>query len=99
MARFHNVNGVEVPFTAAEEAEWDVRAKEWKDGAHARALLNLREERNRKLAESDWIGLTDTALTNEQAAKWELYRQKLRDFPSGLTTEAKVKAVTWPAKP
>ena len=61
--------------------------------------LELRDERNRLLAESDWIGLTDTALTNEKAAEWRMYRQHLRNLPEGLDTEDKVKEVTWPIKP
>jgi hypothetical protein len=28
-----------------------------------------------------------------------MYRQKLRDLPSGLDTVEKVNAVTWPEKP
>ena len=62
-------------------------------------LLQLRWKRNRLLASSDWTGLSDSALTSEVSAKWKLYRQKLRDLPSGLDTEEKVKNVTWPAKP
>ena len=59
----------------------------------------LRNERNRLLAESDWTGLTDTALTNEKLAGWKMYRQHLRNLPDGLDTETKVKEVTWPIKP
>ena len=62
-------------------------------------LQELREKRNQKLTETDWIGLSDTALTNEKAAEWKLYRQKLRNLPDGLDTVEKVKAVTWPTKP
>tara|TARA_R100001143_G_C3304675_1_gene107259 strand:- start:50 stop:397 length:348 start_codon:yes stop_codon:yes gene_type:complete len=59
----------------------------------------LRIDRDKLLAESDWTGLADSALTSEVAAKWKLYRQRLRDLPSGLNTPAKVKNVTWPTKP
>ena len=59
----------------------------------------LRNERNRLLAESDWIGLSDTALTNEKAAEWKMYRQHLRNLPKGLDAETKVKEATWPKKP
>jgi hypothetical protein len=62
-------------------------------------LQELREKRNALLAETDWVGLSDTALINEQAAEWKMYRQKLRDLPSGLDTVEKVNAVTWPEKP
>ena len=59
----------------------------------------LRDERNRLLAESDWTGLADTALINEKLAEWRMYRQHLRNLPEGLDTEDKVKEVTWPEKP
>jgi hypothetical protein len=62
-------------------------------------LQELRQKRNVLLASSDWTGLSDSALTNEEAAEWKLYRQKLRDLPDGLNTEAKVKAAKWPTKP
>jgi hypothetical protein len=77
-----------------------------KDGAFVNptiplaTLMNrLRRERNRLLVSSDWTGLADSALTSEVSATWKLYRQRLRDLPSGLNTSAKVKNVTWPAKP
>tara|TARA_R110000824_G_scaffold257090_1_gene446083 strand:- start:129 stop:482 length:354 start_codon:yes stop_codon:yes gene_type:complete len=62
-------------------------------------LQELREQRNVLLAETDWTGLADSALTSEVSAEWKLYRQRLRDLPSGLNTPAKVKAVKWPTKP
>ena len=62
-------------------------------------LKALRRERDALLAESDWTALADSALTSEVSAKWKLYRQRLRDFPSGLNTPAKVKAAKWPTKP
>ena len=62
-------------------------------------LQELRERRTVLLAESDWTGLADTALTSEASAKWKLYRQRLRDLPSGLDTPAKVKSAKWPIKP
>ena len=59
----------------------------------------LRIKRNALLVETDWVGLSDLALTNEKAAEWKMYRQKLRDLPSGLDTVDKVNAVIWPEKP
>ena len=78
----------------------DSELKSWESGYKiASSLQELRKKRNQLLAASDWTGLADSALTTEQAAEWRLYRQKLRDLPKGLTTEAKVKAATWPTKP
>ena len=65
----------------------------------AEPIRLLRADRDKLLAESDWTALADSALTSEASANWKLYRQKLRDLPSGLTTEAKVKNAKWPAKP
>ena len=65
----------------------------------AEPLRLLRVDRNKLLTESDWTGLADSALTPEVSAKWKLYRQRLRNLPSGLNTPAKVKAAKWPTKP
>ena len=44
----------------------------------------LRAERNRRLAETDYLALSDQALTTEMAA----YRQALRDLPSNTADPA-----------
>ena len=62
-------------------------------------MQELRDRRNALLAASDWTGLVDSALTSEVSAQWKLYRQRLRDLPSGLDTPAKVKNAPWPIKP
>ena len=58
---------------------------------------SLRQKRNALLAATDWRDLPSYAGTKQ--AKWRTYRQALRDLPSGLDTEEKVKNVTWPTKP
>ena len=58
-------------------------------------LRQLRVERDRLLAESDWWASSDLTMS----AKRKNYRQALRDLPKGLTTEELVKNVTWPTKP
>ena len=65
----------------------------------AEPIRLLRVDRNQLLVESDWTGLADSAITPEVSAKWKLYRQRLRDLPSGLDTESKVKNVKWPTAP
>ena len=102
---FHNfhgpdseVNGFTFPDGETPPTETEIQAEMSRLEA-AYPLQELREKRSQSLVESDWIGLSDTALTNEKAAEWKLYRQKLRDLPDGLDTVEKVKAVTWPTKP
>jgi hypothetical protein len=67
----------------------------WADGALDRAIVDLREKRNRLLAETDWWVLPDRTSTQAQKD----YRQALRDITAGLDTVDKVNAVTWPEKP
>ena len=56
----------------------------------------LRQERDRRLAEVDWIFSGDYQLSGEEWGAWTAYRQALRDLPS--TTEDPANPV-WPEKP
>jgi hypothetical protein len=63
--------------------------------SEADVLLNdLRVERNRKLAETDWTQSRDVTLTND--ADWATYRQALRDITD---TYSDLDSVVWPTKP
>mgnify|MGYP001338794891 FL=1 len=59
------------------------------------SLFNLRDKRNRLLAETDWWGASDNTMTDAQ----KKYRKDLRDLTAGLDTVEKVNAVVWPTKP
>ena len=95
MPRYHNINGEIVQFTAEEEAARDAEEQAWADGALARAQANLRQERNRRLAETDFYALSDVTLADNM----KTYRQNLRDLPDGKDTVDKCNNVTWPTKP
>ena len=95
MPRYHNINGNQVQFTAEEETARDAEEKAWADGALARAQANLRQERNRRLAETDFYALSDVTLADNM----KTYRQNLRDLPAGKDTVDKCDNVTWPTKP
>ena len=95
MPRYHNINGEIVQFTAEEEAARDAEEQAWADGALARAQARLRQERNRRLAETDFYALSDVTMSEEMTT----YRQNLRDITEGLTTVEEVKAVEFPTKP
>jgi len=58
----------------------------------AEPLRLLREERDRRLAETDWWAVSDRTITDEQAA----YRQALRDITATYTS---LDDVVWPTKP
>ena len=95
MPRFKQIDGVEVQFTAEEEAARDVEEKAWDDDALNRALENLRFKRNNLLAETDWMANSDVTMSDD----WKTYRQALRDLTSGLDTVEKVNAKEFPTKP
>jgi ABC-type glycerol-3-phosphate transport system substrate-binding protein len=54
----------------------------------------IRSQRDQLLKETDWVGLKDVVITNEQA--WLDYRQALRDIPQNFTNP---EDVVWPTKP
>ena len=95
MPRYHNINGEIVQFTAEEEAARDAEEQAWEDGALARAQARLREERNRRLAATDFYALSDVTMSDDM----KTYRQNLRDLPDGKDTVEKCDNVTWPTKP
>ena len=94
MARHKLVDGVRIQFTPEEEAARDAEEAAWAAGAFDRSIARLREDRNRRLAATDWTALQDVSLSDAMRD----YRQALRDLPAGLTTVEQVEAVAWPVK-
>ena len=95
MPRFHNINGVKVQFTAEEETARDAEEKAVADAAPARALSDLRSKRNRLLAETDYLALSDNTLSDDM----KTYRKDLRDLPAGKDTVDKCNNAVFPNKP
>ena len=85
-----------VAFTAAEETARDAEEKAWSDSSPTRAWVSLREERDAKLAESDWMSFGDSPDISDA---WKAYRKKLRDLPGTLDDAKVVKTITWPTEP
>lgn len=71
------------------------------DPEHAAQLIAhqgkmVRDERNKLLAECDWLIIMHTEKGTNIPAAWEIYRQNLRD----ITAQAGFPHnVTWPEKP
>jgi len=95
MPRYKQIDGIKVQFTAEEEAARDIEEAAWANEAPARALTELRKERNKLLAETDFYGNSDVTMSSDMTT----YRQALRDLPSGKDTVAKCTNATWPTKP
>ena len=89
------VNGQRVELTAEEISQREAEEAAWNAGAFDRAMANLRSDRDRKLAQTDWYALQDVTMSDAM----QDYRQDLRDITNGLTTVEEVEAVTWPTKP
>ena len=72
-------------------------------------MKQLREMRDKLLAESDWTQSRDVTLSND--ADWKTYRQALRDLPSTASSDfinqvitatsapVDMSSVTFPTKP
>ena len=89
------VNGQQVELTAEEIAAIAAQETAWIAGAFDRAMADLRQKRDRLLAETDYLALSDQTLSTEMTT----YRQALRDITNGLTTVEDVNNVVWPTKP
>lgn len=92
MSRFHFVDGVKVLFTSEEETARDAEEQAWADGQADRNMKTLRTERNRLLAETDYLALSDNTMTDAMTT----YRQALRDITDNYTS---LSDVVWPTKP
>jgi len=92
MPRYHNINGEMVQFTADEETARDAEEKTWADAADTRAAVQVREERDAKLASTDWMASSDLTISDA----WKSYRAALRSVPqqSGFPN-----SISWPSVP
>ncbi len=74
-------------------SDMDDEAKATKDAEAAKAV---RAQRDRLIAETDWIVIKNLELNQNVPGIWEVYRQNLRDVPAqaGFPHD-----ITWPVKP
>ena len=90
-----NVNGVNVEMTDEEHAARVAEEKAVSDAEPALAFSELRINRNRLLAETDFYAGSDVTMSDDMKA----YRQALRDFPATLNNTTVLQTITWPEKP
>ena len=95
MPRYKMVNGERIQFTAEEEAARDAEEKAWADGAPARRMVSLREQRNQLLAATDFYALSDVTMDSDMT----VYRQALRDITKQTPADDSLSNITWPTKP
>ena len=89
-----NANGTAIEST--KESDWGVTWEDVKAKADeleaAEPMRLLREERNMRIATSDWMANSDVTMSDE----WRTYRQALRDITESATS---LDDVTWPTEP
>ena len=107
---FRKVTGSDEQGSAIESADpkdwgttWEKVSAKKTELVNAEPMRLLRLERNRLLAESDWMANSDVTMPDE----WKTYRQQLRDFPASPKINPQLKddgslnmtSVSWPTKP
>ena len=95
MTRYKMVGNERIECTAEEVAELDALKTSWDNKAFDRAIVDLRNKRNKLISETDYLGASDQTMSSAMTT----YRQALRDLTNGLTTVEQVEAVIWPTKP
>lgn len=93
---FRKVIGADANGSAIESTDHDVTwasvSAKRDELVAAQPMKELRAERNRRIAETDWWASSDLTMTAEQTA----YRQALRDITDNATS---LDDVVWPTKP
>ena len=105
---FRKVTGADANGSAIESADPSDWGVTYAQVAGEKTLLQSREpmrllrvERDRLLAETDWMGNSDVTMSSD----WATYRQALRDLPANSTPTLNsdggldMSSVTFPTKP
>ena len=107
---FRKVTGADSNGSAIESSNPSDWGTTWKAVSDKKAALiaaapmaELRNQRNAKLAETDYLALSDVTLSSDM----KTYRQALRDLPAHANGKdaafdsdgTTLKNVTWPTKP
>ena len=71
------------------KAAWEL-AEEWKQ---------IRRERTRLLAETDWVVIKARENGGQVPTAWKTYRVALRDLPAEQSDATKYSEITWPTQP
>ena len=87
----------------ADKGERPTDFHEWVSGAwvlNISYLFNqIRAERTKRLAFSDWTQMPDSSLSDSKKAAWVAYRQALRDVPANYSEINSLDEVSWPTVP
>ena len=82
-------DGTKIVKDDTAKAAYDL-AEEWKQ---------IRRERTRLLAETDWVVIKARENGGQVPAAWKTYRVALRDLPAEQSDKTKYSEITWPTQP
>jgi len=85
-------NSILADMTSEQAEERQAEEIEYSSNSVNRLSIAVRNQRDRRLAETDWMANSDVTMSDN----WRTYRQALRDLPaqSGFPDN-----VTWPTEP
>lgn len=96
---FAKVTGADANGSAIESSDpddwgttWSAVSAKQTELTAAEPMAEVRAERDRLIAETDWWASSDITMTDAQTA----YRQALRDVPASATS---IDDAVWPTKP
>ena len=84
---------------------WEQVKTKYDELVSAEPFNLLRQERNKRIAETDWTQLKDIDLDIIRERNWKNYRQALRDLPAKSNPkldsygDLDMTSVSWPDKP
>ena len=79
--------------------EWVADGNTLEEADEIDVWIDIREDRDNLLAESDWTQGADSPLSASKKTEWATYRQALRDIPTEQSDETEASDITWPTKP
>ena len=80
--KYDNVNGVKVELTAEQIKAYEDRDKIWEADKSNRQIRQIREIRNQKFLETDWLAISEK-ITNEE----KTWRENLRKIPQDYSAD------------
>ena len=89
------VDGQLVEMTDEEQTDFNNNNTAWTNAAPARRMVDLRRQRDKLLAETDYMALGDVTLSDA----WKTYRQALRDITDTTPSDDALSNITFPTKP
>ena len=103
---FRKVTGTDSNGSAIESSDpndfgttWSAVSAKKTELINAEPMRLLREERDLRLAATDWWASSDLTMSSDRTT----YRQALRDLPANqsptVDSEGRLQNVTWPTKP